>query len=125
MSPGETKNFRFNTTYSADWSVVDKQGDPIAADDITSATFLLKKKVSDADADAIITKTTDDGISKASGVVTATLDPEDTEDLEGTYVGTLRLFLASGSVQDVYDIEYPDDPLITLIIKRGAVRATS
>ncbi len=123
MSQGQTKKLKFTTNYSADWSVTDKQGDPISVADIGAATFLLKKSVEDEDGDAVLTKTLYDGISAAAGYLMVAIDPADTIDIQGTYVGTLKVTLTSGSQQPVYDNDHPDDPLITITIRKSAVKA--
>jgi hypothetical protein len=125
MAAGTRRILQFNVTYSANWSVVLKQNSAVLAADVTAATFLLKNPRTQADASAAVTKTLSAGIAKANGVITVTLNPADTKDLEGTYYGTLRLYLADSGVVDFEDSSYADIPYIQLSITQGAVEATS
>jgi hypothetical protein len=75
--------------------------------DLTGATlkFLVKRRRLDADADALITKTTSSGITLASpqsgatkGVAYLTLDEANTDDLSGRYLWELEGDDAVGKV---------------------------
>jgi hypothetical protein len=75
--------------------------------DLTGATLklLVKRRRSDSDADAVITKTTSSGIALASpqsgatkGVAYLTLDEGDTDDLSGRYLWELEGDDAVGKV---------------------------
>jgi hypothetical protein len=97
--------------------------DDVPEGDISDAVFMVKKRLSNDDEDALITKTLADGIAKADGTVTVTLDPEDTKDLQGAYYATLRIFLTSGAVLDWEDTDYPNVPYFELHFRQGAVEA--
>ena len=118
---GTTRQVEFSITYSSTWSVVAKQGDAVEAADVTDATFLLKKRLSDTDAEAKVTKETAD-IALASGTATVTLLPADTKDLQGDYFASLRLYLTDGTVQD---FESSDLPYISLTFTQGAVESVA
>lgn len=124
---GTTRNIEFAVTYPSTWSVALKRSTNVLAADISSARFLLKDEITSPDASAIVTKTTISGITigASDGKVTVTLNPADTKELEGSYVGTLRLYLVGGSVVDFEDTTYPDIYYIQISITQGAVEATS
>lgn len=113
---GTTLPIAFNVTYKS-------TGEDVLAVDIESALFMLKRRLSDADTAAKLTKELTDGISAADGTVTVTLDPTDTKDLDGKHFGTLRLFLVSGAVLDWEDTTYPGIPYIELNFRQGSVEA--
>jgi hypothetical protein len=93
-----------NIGVSADWFTGEdkslvftvNQSDGSTAQDITgwSLSWMLKRAVADADADALITKTTGSGIAlttPASGICTVTIDDTDTDSLEpGTFRHELK-----------------------------------
>lgn len=123
MPAGTTMMLDFATTYDANWSVEENQGEPIVAEDVTGARFLLKRNLADGDDDAAVEKTLDDGITVSEGLARVALDPGDTKDLQGAYLGTLRLFLAGGAVVDWRDSAFEKVPYIELDITQGAVEA--
>ena len=120
---GTTRNIEFNVTYPSTWSVALKRSTAVLAAEISSARFLLKDELTSADASALVTKTTSSGISTANGIVTVTLSAADTKDLEGSYVGTLRLYLVGGGVYDFEDASYLGIPYINLSFSQGSVEA--
>lgn len=67
-----------------------------------SLALYVKRKVTEADGDAVITKTTGSGISAgdATGIVTITFDETDTEELEigFNFVYDIELTTASGKL---------------------------
>lgn len=78
--------------------------------DLTGATVWMtaKSAFTDLDADAVFQKSTGDGITHlddASGLIQVVLDPEDTEDLDGT---KHRL---------VYDIQVVDSGVVTTVVR--------
>jgi hypothetical protein len=122
---GTQRVIEFTTTYSQDWSDPAKRGQNIQASEVQSARFLLKKRLSDADADALITKTIGSGITVTTGKVSVTLQPDDSDDLEGQHYATLRIYLQGGIVVDWEDEKYGDVPYIAVEFDPGAVNATS
>jgi hypothetical protein len=122
---GTRRVMEFTTTYSQDWSVVVKRGTNILAADVSSASFLLKKRLTNTDADAALTKTLVSGIAVTSGKVTVTLNPADTDELEGPYFGTLRLYMADGGVVDWIDEDFNDTPYIVITFTQGSVEAVA
>jgi hypothetical protein len=123
MAAGTRRVIEFNVTYSANWSVVLKRSTAVLSADISSARFLLKNSLTSTDESAAVTKTLASGISKADGKVTVTLNPADTQNLEGSYLGTLRLYLADGGVVDFEDTSYADTPYLQISITQGSVEA--
>lgn len=119
---GNTRYLAFTLTYPDDWSEEAKRGNNVMAADIASATFLLKRQLSISDEEAAVSKTNADGITLEDGLATVELEPTDTQDLQGKYYGTLRLFLAGGSVQDV---RVDGKPYVELTFIQGAVEAVA
>lgn len=107
------------------WSVSEKAGTNVLAADVSSAKFCLKERLGTPDASAKVTKTNSSGITLSNGSAKVTLSPTDTKDLQGTYYGTLRLYLADGGVSDAEDTSYLDVPYIEVDFSQGAVEAVS
>lgn len=122
---GTRRYIQFSTTYSSDWSVAEKQGQNIEDAEVSSAKFMLKKRATEADDDAALTKTKVDGITVTSGKVTVLLNPNDTKDLDGDYIATLRLYLSDDAVVDWTDTSYENTPYIQIEFVQGAVEAVS
>lgn len=122
---GNRRVIDFQTTYSQNWSVEEKRGEDIAAEDVANAVFLVKRKVSETDEAAVVEKTLTEGISVTAGSAQVTLDAEDTKDLQGSYIATLRLTLADGGVVDWMDEDFDGTPFITLTFIQGAVEEVS
>jgi hypothetical protein len=123
MAAGTRRVIEFSVTYSSNWSVAVKRGTNVLSADITSARFLLKNNLTASDDSASVSKTTLSGITKIDGKVTVTLNPVDTKELEGSYFGTLRLYLADGGVVDFEDTSYTDTPYLQISITQGSVEA--
>jgi hypothetical protein len=130
MAAGTRRVIEFNATYSESWSVASKRpsahagvAQPILATDISSAKFLLKNSLTSSDESAAVTKTLSSGITKIDGKVTVTLNPADTKELEGSYLGTLRLYLTDGGVVDFEDTSYTDTPYLQISITQGSVES--
>ena len=81
------------TMYAGDTKVItvlveDEAGAPVPLDDATITWKMSKSVLGGFSPTATVTKTTDDGITKAEsddGVFSVTLDPEDTQGLSGHY----------------------------------------
>lgn len=90
----ESDGFYTNTDFPFEVEVVDENGDPV---DPTgwALSWVLKKRASDSDENAIVTKTSGDGISVtdgANGVCLVLVSAADTDDTvkSGTYVHELK-----------------------------------
>jgi hypothetical protein len=110
---GDTKPLTFTIT---------KNGVPLNLTGITQATFLLKEKLEDADALAVVTKTLTSGsgitvTSGSSGIVSVAMNASDTIDQPSRNLyGTLKIKDASGSPITVLNDMFP--------LVKTAVRAT-
>lgn len=121
---GNTRYIEFTVTYSADWSVVAKRSTSVIDSEISKVTFMLKPDPFTADASATVSKTSPTAdITIATGLVTVALTPANTQNLQGKYYASLRVFLTSGAVVDFEDSSYASTPYIEVEFLQGSVGA--
>lgn len=60
VKEGKRQFLKFTMTYSADWSVADKQGDPVISSEVTNIYFIVKK--TDKSETVVFTKSVGSGI---------------------------------------------------------------
>lgn len=95
---GERKLLDFTLTYSADWSDVSKQGDPIVEADVSAAYFYLKRNKTDATAILMLSTALDTEIDWITGgTILRVKLGTNTLSLAGVFVYELRLKLSDGS----------------------------
>jgi len=115
---GNNRVIQIELTYSKGWSVTEDRKQDIDPAAIEDVLFLLKRNIGDADADAVLTKDTDD-IDISLGILEIPITPTDSQSLSGKYYGTVRLFFAGGAV---HDIQHGCDNHFVVEFKKGAVK---
>ena len=63
---GNSRKLDFPLAYPADWSDAAKAGQPVDPAEVSAVLFKIKRRLSQTDATAEVTKTKDDGIIRVS-----------------------------------------------------------